>query len=554
MAVWSRVGDQENPTAFRYTYSTKTDETTGNKSFSLKPYLFDSKFLNKLVNLDNSNPMKNAKINGIKVAYTVCSGYGGTWKVQGYFTYTDSNVKKEFTSAISSSFVVNSDYKRIVQTINFDSVDISKIVSPNSQVNFEIRIIKPGDGTLHWHAESGMTTYIDLLVGTSSGAVDSNIITPGEGDEFKRFVDPIEVRLENSSDITRIELDGSGSPLTIDINSQTEWPIEFGTWPYEERVIINGYKANNVLAFTRNINIISEEYFNLNPSVYRMKEIEEDEYQRSFDGTSIELNLDFKISNNSFMEQSNSKNLIIRIYEQSSSNYLYSKNYSVTNTTENFVINIAPIADYTVNADLQDTLIVKIFLDNPNSSNLLFTQDIVISKAVPILNIEENGVTVGMFFDVETPGNRFEVSSDYTSHFHGQIFSPGGIAGITYFSDISSGTNNQTPIGKIGNTTNIYSEIIVNSDIINPPKGKDADWYSLEIKSLTSNAHLINAYGYITYTNDNAEFPLNYYQSPTNFSVGYLDANKNFCIHCQRGTGKPKSYMVILIYSDVTSS
>ena len=559
MSVWSRVGDANNPTAFRYTYSAKTDETTGNKWFSLKPYLFDSKFLNKLVNLDNSHPMKNAKINGIKVAYTVCSGYGGSWKVQGYFTYTDSDskVKKEFTSAISSSFVVNSDYKRIVQTINFDSVDISKIVSPDSEIDFRIMIIKPGDGTLHWHAESGMTTYIDLLVGTTSGTTSSDFEIPEENEEFRRFVDPIEIKVKESeqSSITEIKLKGNNTEEEITLENGI-WPV----WPYEEQVVITCYKGINNPAFTRNINIISEEYFNLNPSVYRRKE-NNNTTERKFDGECIELNLDFKISNNSFINNNNVLN--IEIYQESALTPLYTTTYTITNTTENFIINIIPMLDethyYKIAADEETTLIVKISLKDSSPTILLFTQAILIPKAVPIFNIEENGVAIGKFlstgennekkFEVGYPAY-FENTVQFNNHLSGAIFKgevdcSEGIKGVTNFPNNDSTAQ---PIGYFGNNR-VYSKVITykftSSD--NTRSKQSAGWYEIRVDSPIINAHYINAYGYVKYTSSD-EFPISYYQSSTNFSMCYLDSNQ-ITIHCQHGTDDiPAEYMVVFIY------
>ena len=559
MSVWSRVGDVNNPTAYRYTYSTKTDETTGNKPFSLKPYLFDSKFLNKINNVSNDSPMKTAKIKGVRVAYTVTSGYDGPWKVQGKFTYkNNSGVQKDLTSATSSSFVVNSDYKRIVQIINFtETVDIGTLVNPNSPIDFTILIPQRGYGTLHWHAESGMTTYIDLLVGTASGTISSGFEIPEENEEFRRFVDPIEIEVKESeqSSITEIKLKGNNTGEEITLENGI-WPV----WPYEEQVVITCYKGNNNPAFTRNINIISEEYFNLNPSVYRRKE-NNNTTERKFDGECIELNLDFKISNNSFINNNNVLN--IEIYQESALTPLYTTTYTITNTTENFIINIIPMLDethyYKIAADEETTLIVKISLKDSSPTILLFTQAILIPKAVPIFNIEENGVAIGKFlstgennekkFEVGYPAY-FENTVQFNNHLSGAIFKgevdcSEGIKGVTNFPN-----NNSTaqPIGYFGNNR-VYSKVITykftSSD--NTRLKQKAGWYEIRVDSPIINAHYINAYGYVKYTSSD-EFPISYYQSSTNFSMCYLDSNQ-ITIHCQHGTDDiPAEYMVVFIY------
>jgi len=562
MGAWSRVGDASNPTAYRYTYSTKTDETTGNKPFSLKPYLFDSKFLNKINNVSNDSPMKTAKIKGVKVVYTVTSGYGGSWKVQGKFTYkNNTGVQKDLTSATSSSFIVNSDYKRIVQIIDFtETVDIGTLVNPSSPINFQILIQQQGYGTLHWHAESGMTTYIDLLVGTASGTTSSDFEIPEEDEEFRRFVDPIEVEVSSPQIDTELTLEGSTSRVsrTKNIATGTKWPIDFGVWPYEEQVIIT-YKTN-ASSFTRNINIISEQYFNLNPSVYRMEE-NNNVMERKFDGECIELNLDFKISNNSFINNNNVLN--IEIYQESSLTPLYTTTYSITNTTENFIINIIPMLDethyYKIAADEETTLIVKISLKDSSPTILLFTQAILIPKAVPIFNIEENGVAIGKFlstgennekkFEVGYPAY-FENTVQFNNHLSGAIFKgevdcSEGIKGVTNFPNNDSTAQ---PIGYFGNNR-VYSKVITykftSSD--NTRLKQSAGWYEIRVDSPIINAHYINAYGYVKYTSSD-EFPISYYQSSTNFSMCYLDSNQ-ITIHCQHGTNDiPAEYMVVFIY------
>ena len=561
MGAWSRVGDASNPTAYRYTYSTKTDETTGNKPFSLKPYLFDSKFLNKINNVSNDSPMKIAKIKGVKVVYTVTSGYGGSWRVQGKFTYkNNAGVQKDLTSATSSSFIVNSDYKRIVQIIDFtETVDIGTLVDPSSPINFQILIQQQGYGTLHWHAESGMTTYIDLLVGTASGTTSSGFEIPEEDEEFRRFVDPIEVEVSSPQINTELTLEGSTSRVsrTKNIDTGTKWPIDFGVWPYEEQVTIT-YKAN-ASSFTRNINIISEQYFNLNPSVYRMEE-NNNVMERKFDGECIELNLDFKISNNSFINNNNNV-LNIEIYQESSLTPLYTTTYSITNTTENFIINIIPMLDethyYKIAADEEVTLIVKVSLNDSNPTILLFTQAILISKAVPIFNIEENGVAIGQFSTGENNEKKFEVgyptyfenTVQFNNHLSGAVFKgeidcSEGIKGVTNFPDNDSTAQ---PIGYFGNNR-VYRKVITYEFKENDAtitKMTDG-WYNIAVGTSIANAHYINAYGYISY--GGSEFPINYYQSSTNFSMCYLASNQ-LTIHCQHGTNdKPIRYMIVFIY------
>lgn len=162
------------------------------------------------------------------------------------------------------------------------------------------------------------------------------------------------------------------------------------------------------------------------------------------------------------------------------------------------------------------------------------------------------GIGIGTFGSSKMGKPKFEVARNYDSYFYGDVYFKGIVHGLI---DVYTAGSPQL-IGTLSldnKPYNIYRQIYLQTSLQLVERGSRVGtytsqngWYNVPVGSFPSTAYLIDIQGQITY-NAGAKFPVNYFQSTSNFSMCYV-SETGVTIHCTRGSSAPKSYFVIITY------
>lgn len=163
------------------------------------------------------------------------------------------------------------------------------------------------------------------------------------------------------------------------------------------------------------------------------------------------------------------------------------------------------------------------------------------------------GIGIGTFGSSKMGKPKFEVARNYDSYFYGDVYFKGVTHGL--IDSYTAGSPQLIGTLLLNNTTyKIYRHIYLQTSLQSVRTGSkvgtyttQSNWYNVPVGSFPSNAYLIDVQGQITYNSD-SKFPINYFQSTTNFSMCYV-SEVGITIHCKgRDSAAPTSYFVIITY------
>jgi len=429
----------------------------------------------------NSIPVDKyaAPITAVEVSFVIHSDWNGYFSTDTRLVIKRTNTTAQHYNTGKFSGDKRRTYKFL---INDNDFTIGYLKNNPTQLKLQFKAYRAnGQGTLKVYCKSktvNITYYI--------GDIPINFESPANEEQFKQYTDEINIRLSKKPDDTntytlKIKNAGTSEEIYSEamlFNDNNIYNKLIGPYNTSQTLTLQCLNNNNNETVAKcQIEIIKNDIFSISPVINRYNLItgENNLYESAFDGEYVVVAVDVTVLAESFLDknitftfsavddttnENNPKSVSVEIEK-------LQKVFSISNLFKKEETSIGSYFKFSSDKNYTVSLIAT-----DNNNNSIFKQNILISPATPILNVDEGGVAIGQFSTGEENNPKFECA--YPAIFYAGISYPtidqATMLEASYYSDSTDTTglfkaNKITPPIDTGCTwvdgKKIYRQVII---------------------------------------------------------------------------------------------
>jgi len=358
-----------------------------------------------------------APITAVEVSFVIHSDWNGYFSTDTRLVIKGASTTAQHYNTGKFSGNKRRTYKFLINDKDFT---IGYLKYNPTQLKLQFKAYRAsGQGTLKVYCKS-QTVNITYYIGDIPISFDS----PANEEQFKQYTDKINIQLsKKSNDNNNYTLQIINTKTSEEIYSEGISSNDFndniynkliGPYNTSQTLTLKCLNSNNVSVANCQIEIIKNDIFAIS-SVINRYDKNNNEYELAFDGAWVKLDINITTLAESFLN----KPMVFTLAVGNEKEKIYIekenliKNFKITNKS---YFNFPSDSNYTVSLSAKEAQ-----TDNdgdpifPEDSTIpeeidvdLFTQDIQIPTAKPILNVYEGGVAIGQFSTGTSESPKFE--------------------------------------------------------------------------------------------------------------------------------------------------